>query len=262
MGRGVTLIPPDVTQTPQGPGELYVAGLTPAPPGMVSLQDPRVGHWLASEIQQILPVVQPVGSPQPLDPNRHDVGLIYMWVGQTHGGLAMNARAYVRLVSDQVVLVGAVAPEGVLDARDSVLRAIAVGAAYDPAGAKQAADIQRDPNLMGVWYQKSFSSGSIVSDSSMLRSTTTVWVFSDDGMVTVGSETAVMGHSGGLSATGLAQGQPDVGRWRIVNRQLFIRWGNGALGYWAYYVQGAPGRREALLQPPGGERLLLTEYNA
>lgn len=139
---GISLVPPDTAQGPQGALEFYVFASIPAQ-GVTAASDPRVEQALDALVAQQVPFLQRASAAEPVAAGSIP-GIAILWEGVAPNGVTMRARAYAAVVGTMGVLFCGVGERQAVANRDGALRAI--------FSTLTAVQVQRDPNLAGTWF--------------------------------------------------------------------------------------------------------------
>jgi hypothetical protein len=125
-----------------------------------------------------------------------------------------------------------------------------------------------DERMCGVWVCEVYHASGLPGQKTHV-STTITYALLPDGTIHSTSQTAIFGswrRSPGVTdvwdgLNAIVKGWPDHGRWGVGDGHIYMLWEDGSSARFQLYVQGAPGRREALLTPPDGKKQLWTEKN-
>ena len=252
--QGLQVVPPDAGSNAYGPTEAYIFAILGAS-GISSLDDPRAAQHLQSMVAEMMPFLRPSGDNRAIG----NAGRVFTWKGISPQGLDVECRVYGKLTQGYFLGLIAIGDVQAVNRRQAeVVKIFETLRLGEPKANTQ---------LAGTWYTSSYSSAGTVNNRTNVATHESMTLL-PNGRVQSSAQTAYSGRTGqgsqnqsGAIFDGLTDASREEGRWAVSGTDLYMLWKSGGVSKDSYYIQGAQGRREMLLTPPGqGEKVLWTEY--
>ncbi|MFN0060205.1 MAG: hypothetical protein ACKVX7_17240 [Planctomycetota bacterium] len=250
---GLQLLPAGPAPPPGSFVEGYVVALMPLAGGVTQLDDPRVGKYLDGLLKPFLPFLARSEGAE-----RTKIGVRYRWQGTSPAGVAFAARVDGRLCGAYCAAITAIGERDKMAERAAIVEQV--------SRTLTVVAPQVDPQMIGTWYSTSSNSSGLAPNDRITVSHTNEVTLRADGIVLTGGESLITGTTGktadnpGTDVSGHVQGAGGSGRWAAAAGQIYILWHEGGATRSSFFVQGQPGRREALLTDAQGNKQLWTEY--
>jgi len=242
-GQGVTLVPPDLRTTEQGPLEVYLATTTPTE-GVTDIRSPEISQG-ASEILQLFGgFLRPKGQPQYRQIGPH-AAILVTAEGKSPTGVDAVGRLYGTIIGSDAFVIVAIAPRDLIEKRAPVIESV--------FGTLKRGAPQIDKRFVGVWRNtETYVSGGFSAV------TETYLVLAADGTCGRGTKLSASDYtydsSDDLVSSASAGSDSDMlqGRWSMSGKTLKLMFPGGVEEY-AAYAEGAPGG-QTLMLTAGGKR--------
>jgi len=247
-------VPPDAGSNAHGPTEAYIFTLLGSA-GIPSLEDPRAAQHLHALVAEMMPFLQTSGDSRAAGKD----GRVFTWKGRSPQGLDVECRVYGKLSKGYFLGLTAIGDVQAVNRRqadvEKVFETLRLG------------EPKANTQLAGIWYTSSYSSAGMVSNRTNVATHESMTLL-PNGRVQSSAQTTYSGRTGQGSQSqshaifdGITDGSSEEGRWAVSGTDIYLLWKSGGVAKYSYYIQGAPGRREMLLTPPGqGNKVLWTEY--